>query len=116
MKNIQSFDDFVNESCNEQEEINEAKVDGKNMGPETDKSMFASKVKSIDDLKVGSEYILLEYGMNVWLGDWAYDGVSGSKKDTYTFSSTLQFNDQVMDYSKSELEAAIKDGDIYSQK
>ena len=98
-----------------QESVNEAeKVDGVEMGGETDKSMFGKVVKSFKDLKIDNEYILMDLGMNEWLGNFEYTGTDPKGK-THIFSSTLQFNDFQLDYTKDELEEAIANKEIYNQ-
>ncbi len=100
----------LSSKINESFAVNEAaKVDGREMQSYLDKSEFGSKVKNLNDMKVGQEYILVEYGMNVWMG-LKLDSVGNG---TYYFVSTEQFDDFDAQYSKEELEDEIKTKCVY---
>lgn len=77
------------------------------------KSDFGSLVKTINDLKKGNEYILHEPGMNEWIGSLKLASIKG---DSYSFESTLQFDDFSMDLTKDELAAEIQSKLVYNQK
>lgn len=62
----------------------------------------------ISDLVVGNDYAIVDFGMGYWLNDWTFKG----KKETYLFTSSKQFDDSEMVFTKEELLEYIKDGAI----
>lgn len=107
MKNIKTFDEFVNEA---------AKYNGTEMSDVIDKSDFGSKVKSVSEIKVGKTYIIKDLGLNMWMGDYK---CTSTKSDDYVFTDSGQpFNDPFTDmtFSNEEIEDYVTSGDVYNQK
>lgn len=73
---------------------------------------FGDIPETVDDLVVGQEYLLWEPGMDSWQGFLKY---TGQKNSMHIFVSTLQFDDQSMEFNTPDLKEYIKDGDIVEQ-
>ena len=118
-KDLKACEDYLKKNkieykIHESVELNEeAAVDGYEMGPETEVDMFDEKITDIRQLNTSDEYILLDLGMGEWMSSWSYKAKSPVK---HVFSSTLQFNDVSLEFTRKELIAAIKGGEIYLQK
>ena len=111
MKNIPTFEAFVNESINESVK----KHNGREVYPDwiDPRRDFGAPVKSIKDLKQGAEYILWEPGMDVWQAEFVYNGKKGGM---HLFSSSTQFgSDDTMSFNEPDLLDYIKSGDIIKQ-
>ena len=111
MKNLHTFEEFVNESLNE----GVKKHKGREVYPEwiDPKRDFGSPIKSLKDLQQGAEYILWEPGMDCWQAEFIYNG---KKAGMHTFTSTTQMNDsEPMSFNEPDLLDYIKSGDIIKQ-
>jgi hypothetical protein len=106
MKNLQTFSEFLNESN---------KFRGKEVLPDwLGQRDFGNPVKSVKELKVGSEYIIYEPGMDNWQGEYVFQGHTGGK---YIFNTNTQFGDgDPMEFTQDEIEEYINDTQIYNQK
>ncbi len=71
--------------------------------------MLGDTIKSISQLRKGTEYAIVDYGMNQWMVTLEFKGI---KNGEYYFKSALQFDDFDISYPKEELEDMIKDGDV----
>lgn len=70
-------------------------------------------IKKESDLEVGSQYVLLDLGMNVWQAEYEYIGKVGPM---HQFKVTDQFagDTEPIEYSDEDLKDAIKDKEIAS--
>ena len=66
-------------------------------------------VKSIDDLYIGHEYLVLDLGTNKWVYALEYDGFDG---DYYVFSSTFADDDYKITYTPKEIGESIANREI----
>jgi hypothetical protein len=111
MKNLHTFEEFLNESLNE----GVKKHKGREVYPEwiDPKRDFGSPIKSLKDLQQGAEYILWEPGMDCWQAEFIYNGKKGGM---HTFTSTTQMNNsEPMAFNEPDLLDYIKSGDIIKQ-
>jgi hypothetical protein len=108
MKNIKSFEAFVNESLNEAKKYKGREVLPNWIDPARD---FGAPVKNVKDLKPGAEYILWEPGMDSWQAEWIYQGQTGGE---YIFNDSNKEADPMI-FSDAEIKEYIKDGDIIKQ-
>lgn len=91
--------------------VNEAKFKGKDILPGTYRpSNFGDKITDIKQLSKGSEYALLDLGMDTWQAGYEYTGKKGT---IHVFKSTAQFDDSDLEFTDSELKDAVKGGEIY---
>ena len=111
MKNLQTFEEFLNESN---------KFRGKEIYPNwVGQKDFGLPVKSIRDLKPGKEYIIHEPGMDTWQAEYIFQGKTG---DSYIFNSAASAgyggapDGEPMTFTQDEIEEYINDTLIYNQK
>jgi hypothetical protein len=113
MKNIPTFESFVNES-----KINESvkKHNGREVYPEwiDPKRDFGAPVKALRDLKQGAEYILWEPGMDCWQAEFIYNGKKGGMH-VFTSSTQGSMEDDTLSFNEPDLLDYIKSGDIIKQ-
>jgi len=110
MKNIRSFDQFVNESLNEASRWKGSVIYPDWVKP-TDIGAF---VKSIDELKVGNLYVIKDHGDNAWHAEYKYTGKNGAM---HQFVSDAQYDNSMdWEFTDQDLEDTLDHMDIANMK
>jgi len=111
MKNIKSFEAFVNENLNEAKKYKGREVLPNWVDPKRDFAL--TPIKDVKDLTPGAEYVLWEPGMDTWQAEYIYQGHTGGK---HIFNSAdEQTGGEPMVFTDAEMKEYIKDGDIIKQ-
>jgi len=115
MSSIKRFEDFTNENEDDVEgDAQPGKYEGKDILPDwVTADNFGEPVKDAAELKVGSQYIIYEPGMDNWQAEYEYEGMEdGAHK--FSDQSSPQ-NENSMDFSEQELNDMIGKGEIINQ-
>lgn len=111
MKNVKKFEDFVNEDYS----INEAsRFKGKDLYPDwiSPKDIDNMPVKNINDLTIGQTYVILDYGDNSYHGDYKLSKIG---RDYIFVDTSMHSQGGELEFTKKEMEDAIKSRDVYMQ-